>query len=26
VLIGPIAFAGCYVGICELCYGLIRSS
>jgi hypothetical protein len=26
VLIGPIAFVGCYVGICELCYGLIRAS
>ena len=26
VLLGPIVFGGCYVGICELCYGLIRSS
>ena len=26
VLLGPIAFVGCYVGICELCYGLIRPS
>ena len=26
VLIGPIVFVGCYVGICELCYGLIRRS
>jgi hypothetical protein len=26
VLLGPIVFVGCYVGICELCYGLIRSS
>ena len=25
VLLGPIAFVGCYVGICELCYGLIRT-
>src|SRR5689334_14356429 len=25
VLLGPIVFVGCYVGICELCYGLIRS-
>ena len=26
VLLGPIVFVGCYVGICELCYGLIRTS
>jgi hypothetical protein len=26
VLLGPIVFVGCYVGICELCYGLIRAS
>jgi hypothetical protein len=26
VLIGPFAFVGCYVGICELCYGLIKAS
>jgi hypothetical protein len=26
VLLGPIVFIGCYVGICELCYGLIRTS
>jgi hypothetical protein len=26
VLLGPIVFVGCYVGICELCYGLVRSS
>jgi hypothetical protein len=26
VLLGPIVFVGCYVGICELCFGLIRSS
>lgn len=25
VLLGPIVFIGCYVGICELCYGLIRT-
>ena len=25
VLLGPIVFVGCYVGICELCYGLIRT-
>ncbi len=26
VLLGPIVFVGCYVGICELCSGLIRTS
>jgi|SRR6185369_3480363 len=26
VLLGPIVFGGCYVGICELCFGLIRQS
>ena|SRR5437867_987229 len=26
VLLGPIVFVGCYVGICELCFGLIRPS
>ena len=26
VLLGPIVFVGCYVGICELCYGLVRAS
>ena len=26
VLLGPIVFGGCYVGICELCYGVIRAS
>ena len=26
VLLGPIVFVGCYVGICEVCYGLIRRS
>jgi hypothetical protein len=26
VLLGPIAFVGCYVGVCELCYGLLRTS
>jgi hypothetical protein len=26
VLLGPIVFVGCYVGICELCYGLVRTS
>jgi hypothetical protein len=24
VLIGPLAFVGCYVGACELCYGVIK--
>jgi len=22
VLVGPVAFAGCYIGICEICYGI----
>jgi hypothetical protein len=26
VLLGPIVFVGCYVGICEVCYGLVRTS
>jgi hypothetical protein len=26
VLIGPIVFVGCYIGICVLCYRLIRTS
>jgi hypothetical protein len=26
VLLGPIVFVGCYVGICELCYGVIKAS
>jgi len=25
VLLGPIVFVGCYVGICELCYGVIKT-
>ena len=26
VLLGPAVFVGCYVGICEVCFGLIRTS
>jgi hypothetical protein len=26
VLLGPIVFGGCYVGICELCYGVLKVS
>jgi len=26
VLLGPIVFCGCYVGICQLCFGLIKAS
>ena len=22
ILLGPVAFVGCYIGICELCYGI----
>jgi hypothetical protein len=25
VLLGPFVFVGCYVGICELCYGVIKT-
>ena len=26
VLLGPIVFGGCYVGICELCYSVLKVS
>ena len=26
VLLGPIVFGGCYVGICELCFSVLRMS
>jgi hypothetical protein len=25
VLLGPFVFVGCYVGVCMLCYGVIRT-
>jgi hypothetical protein len=25
VLLGPFVFVGCYVGVCELCYGVIKT-